>query len=567
MKIRLISVLIILSTTSIQTVAQYPQNYFGSPLGVPLLVRGSFGEIRSNHFHSGIDFSTNEREGMAVLASADGYISRIKVSSGGFGKALYITHPNGYTTVYAHLQKYAPAINDYVTKAQYQRESFEVELYPAANSMIVEKGEVVGISGNTGGSGGPHLHFEIRDSREWIIDPVLCGIAALDRQPPVIKSIELLNINPTTGEVFNRRKLNPTGRSPQYSLPSQTISGHTVLAVETYDPQEQAGSRNGISCLMMNVNGHTVFKSEIRSFSFEVSRYVNAHIDYGEKARSKRKYQNLFVLPNNPLQIYSSIKNNGMIAAEEGTQYQVTIQVADVTGKTAELQFTLTGQGLTPEPPARKGNCADAKQAYHNKDFTYQSETLVVDIPASALYYDEVLCIGQGVENPKFASPVFAIHYTHTALQKNFEVHIKTNPLPAQYESKALLVYIDDIGRVESEGGKYEGGFVRGRANRFGNFAVAIDTVAPTVRAAGSDKSDKIKVKDKLVIHIADNLSGIDTYRATLDDKWLLMEYDAKTGRLIADLSDHPAENSNQLKVTVTDQTGNTITKGWTLIR
>ena len=154
----------------------YPQNYFANPLEVPLVLSGSFAELRSNHFHSGLDIKTQQREGLKVLASADGFVSRIKIAHFGYGKALYITHPNGYTTVYGHLQKFSPEIEAYIKKQQYEKESFEVELFPSAETLIVTKGNLVAYSGNTGGSGGPHLHFEIRDKEERPMNPMLFGI-------------------------------------------------------------------------------------------------------------------------------------------------------------------------------------------------------------------------------------------------------------------------------------------------------------------------------------------------------------------------------------------------------
>src|SRR5690554_1424403 len=170
----------------------HPKDYFVSPMDVPLHMSGTFGELRNNHFHSGIDFKTQQREGQNVLAAAEGYVSRIKVSTWGYGKALYITHPNGYTTVYAHLQKYSPEIEAYVKKRQYYQKSFEVEFFPGASDLKVTQGQLIGLSGNSGGSGGPHLHFEIRDSKtENIINPLFFGFDKLitDTKKPILNHV------------------------------------------------------------------------------------------------------------------------------------------------------------------------------------------------------------------------------------------------------------------------------------------------------------------------------------------------------------------------------------------
>ena len=167
----------------------YPQNYFMSPLDITLVLSGSFAELRSNHFHSGLDIKTKGKVGFKTYASAEGYVSRIKISRYGYGKALYITHPNGYTTVYAHLQKFAPKIEAYVKKQQYKKETFELELFPKAEELKISSKEVIAYTGNTGGSGGPHLHFEIIDQQERPINPMLFGFDIKDTTKPVVHEL------------------------------------------------------------------------------------------------------------------------------------------------------------------------------------------------------------------------------------------------------------------------------------------------------------------------------------------------------------------------------------------
>ena len=170
------------------TQVSYPKDYFVKPLDIPLILSGTFGELRSNHFHSGLDIKTQQREGLNVYASAEGYVSRIKISHWGYGKALYITHPNGYTTVYGHLKKFSPTIEAYVKRHQYEKEKFQIQLFPKEDELKVTKKQVVALSGNSGGSGGPHLHYEIRDANARPTNPMLFGIEIKDTKAPQIRA-------------------------------------------------------------------------------------------------------------------------------------------------------------------------------------------------------------------------------------------------------------------------------------------------------------------------------------------------------------------------------------------
>ena len=170
MRLIIIPFLFFISVSMAQN--SYPQDYFQSPLEIPLILSGTFAELRSNHFHSGLDIKTQQQSGLKVMAAASGFVSRIKVSHFGYGKALYITHPNGYTTVYAHLQNFNPEIDAYIKHRQYKNESYEIELFPKAGELLVNNGDIVAYSGNTGGSGGPHLHFEIRNKQEHPMNPM-----------------------------------------------------------------------------------------------------------------------------------------------------------------------------------------------------------------------------------------------------------------------------------------------------------------------------------------------------------------------------------------------------------
>jgi len=226
---RTLNIFLMLLLVGASSLAQsnIPKDYFGKPLDIPLILSGSFGELRSNHFHSGLDIKTQQRTGLPVYAPADGYVSRIKVGHYGYGKALYIKHPNGYSTVYAHLERYAGKIQDYVKKQQYRKESYEIELFPKADLLPVYKGDLIGYSGNTGSSGGPHLHFEIRDASSRPMNPMLFGLDVPDTRRPLLNSVMVYPVG-DSAHVDQRRsrkrlKLTPLGNG---SYKAETIKAY-----------------------------------------------------------------------------------------------------------------------------------------------------------------------------------------------------------------------------------------------------------------------------------------------------------------------------------------------------
>jgi len=310
----------------------YPQDYFRSPLDVTLILSGTFAELRSNHFHSGLDIKTQQREGLNVYAAAEGYVSRIKISHYGYGKALYITHPNGYTTVYAHLKKFAPRVEDYIKKLQYEKESFEIEVFPDIETLPIASDEIVAYSGNTGGSGGPHLHFEIRDKEEHPINPMLFGIDIQDSQPPKIISAFAYpissdaHINESTELTKLRLKEENNGT---YTVENIKAYGKIGFGIETYDRQDLAANKNGVSNIQTFFNGNKNFEIDFKRFSFDETQHLNRLIDYEYYENENTRIQKLFVQQNNPLSLYKDVDSNGYVQVEDSTSSVYKVRVKD----------------------------------------------------------------------------------------------------------------------------------------------------------------------------------------------------------------------------------------------
>ena len=539
-----------------------PLNYFNNPLEIPLVLSGSFGELRSNHFHSGLDIKTQRREGIPIYAPADGFVKRIKVAHYGYGKALYITHPNGYTTVYAHLQNYAGRIQEYVKKNQYRKETYEVELFPDANVLEVEKGELIGYTGNSGSSGGPHLHYEIRDAASRPMNPMLFGVEIPDTKKPVVTSVFAYpidadaQVNQSQNPVKLRLILQKDG---SYKAENVTACGKLGFGIATIDQQDGASNKNGVFQIKTTYNGENKIDIKFEKFSFGETRYLNRYIDYEYFQNNKSRVQKLFRQSNNPLSIIKYENDNGYINVEEGFSSNYTIEVTDFKGNTTNIVIPIEG---------KREEVVEAKKTNKTEDYIYANEATSISkgkfniyIPANSLYEDTYLDIRAVGDTLHFHEDVIPIH-------KNITLTVDAS----NYEGSDLdKLY---LGRLNYKNEPYYNTTTRkidklsARTRTFGSYILVADTTAPTVKAVNFANEKWISKNNTLKIKIEDDLSGISTYRATVNGKFILMEYNYKTDVLTYDFEDDViSETENNLKLIVVDNVGNSATFEATFFR
>ncbi len=319
LKVRIYFILIIIfSVFSLNAQDNYPKDYFISPVDFPISLSGTFAELRAGHFHSGIDIRTAGEEGKPIVACADGYVARIKISPYGFGKALYIDHPNGYTTVYAHLQKMSPAIDAWLKSEQYKLEKFDVDLFPPKNLLKVKQGEIICYSGNSGSSEGPHLHFEIRNTKtEMPVNPQLFGLPVKDFIRPVISA---LRISPEVNGGTINGKTTPlipelTGWGPVYKLKDKNpinINGSYSISVQVSDLLNGSNNKNGIFRFAVYIDSVLCFDWQAETFNFNETRYINSFIDYSHYYNTGKRYITTRIAPNNKLTMYKTATNQGI---------------------------------------------------------------------------------------------------------------------------------------------------------------------------------------------------------------------------------------------------------------
>ncbi|GAA0724157.1 M23 family metallopeptidase [Aquimarina litoralis] len=559
---RVFTLLLTLSFTIGHGQKNIPTDYFSNPLDIPLASSGTYGELRSNHFHSGLDLRTNGEEGLPVYAAASGTVNRIKISHFGYGKAIYISHPNGYTSVYAHLQKFAPEIEAYIKKRQYAKESYEIELFPKAGTLSVTKGEVMAYSGNTGGSGGPHLHFEIRDAKARPMNPMLFGIDVKDTKKPTINSLWLYSLD-KNAHINGTKKPTKLRLIPlengNFKAEGVTAIGKLGIGVSTIDQQNLAANKNGVYKITTEINGQENFSMEMKRFSFSETRYINRLIDYTHYKKNKSKIIKLFIEKNNPLSIYNNTIDKGIFHVEDSLSYTAKVFVKDFKDNTTQISIPIQGRQM--EKIIEKETPKTPYLVKTSENFTHNSGIFDLYIPKGSLYEEAYLDISVNGDTIK-------IHEDEIPLHKNMTIVFDVSNYS---ETDKKKLYIGRLGyndkhyhvKTNKKGNRFSA-----RTRTLGSYSLFADTEKPTIVPINVSDKKWISKANFLKIKIDDTDSGIKSYRATINGKFILMEYDYKTGMLVYDFNDKIiSETENKFKLIVLDKVGNNTTFETTFFR
>ena len=535
----------------------YPQETFQSPLGIPLDLSGSFGELRSNHFHSGLDFKTSGKEGLPVYAAADGYISRIKISTFGYGKAIYITHPNGYTSVYGHLQKANGAIQDYIRKRHYQERSYEIEMYLYPTELPVKKGDIIAYSGNTGGSGGPHLHFEFRDTKsEQIINPMHFGFKKIikDERKPVIQGVVAYPIDSTI--VNNSQKPINISFSKQadgsYLSVKVKTNGKVAFGINAYDFCTNGYNKNGLYKVKAYLNGVLQYQYGFDSFAFDESRYINNFIDYERFHEMGQRVQKLFQLNEYPLSVVSGNKKDGIIKVQPNTNYNYKVELYDFHGNKVDLVIPI--EFALQETKIAK---TVQKTPYYIKAKTesiFEKNNVSVYVPENAFYNNFYM-------NFDVSNDIVTLHDDSVPVHKNITVTF--NDVVGLTEEQLSKTYIATLDGYKLDYNKTyrKGNSFSVKTKSLGKYKLAQDTTPPRIYNVNFVEGKKLTDQKTISVSVTDLHSDIDTYNGYLNGKWILMEYDYKTKKLTHNLDDKIyVEGRNDLKIVVTDNLQNSTT-------
>ncbi|MGB5429516.1 M23 family metallopeptidase [Eudoraea sp.] len=555
MRILILSLLLLSALTGLGQ-EKYPLNTFRPPLDIPLVLAGTFGELRSNHFHSGIDIKTQQRQGLPVYAIGNGTVTRIKIGLWGYGKVIYIAHPNGYTSVYGHLQKFSPEIESFIKKVQYEKKSYEVEVFPDYGDIKVLKDQLIAYSGNTGGSSGPHLHFEIRSSiSEKPTNPLLYGLEVRDATNPTLVSLfayplsKEAQVNRSSKKIqikFNKQK------DGSYLADKVYASGTIGFGVNTYDRQDLAANKNGIYSVQQLVNGKIYTDFNFESFSFKETRYINTLIDYDHFGKYNRRIQRCFIVPGNRLEIYKQLYNEGKIAVAEGLNYKVEILIKDLQDNLVRLIIPV--EGKRQQPLVIKNELKTDYFIISKQPNNYDLSAAKVYFPANTFYDNFYMDLQKGKDT-------VVIHNNRIPAHKKFTITFDVTKYPPQQRKKMFIARLD-----RKKKANYMTTFKRGttfttRTRSLGTYTLAKDTIQPKIRSKNFKEKQWLNNYRYLSLTISDDLSGIDTYSATLNGEWILMEYEPKTKTLTYNFDDKILNQTQcELKVIVTDNVGNSNT-------
>ena len=560
------NIILILLFASFTSSAQnkYPTNYFRSPLDISLHLSGTFGELRNNHFHAGVDIKTKRRTGFPVYATADGYVSRIKVAIWGYGKVIYISHPNGYTSVYAHLSKFGDGIQEYVKNIQYQKESYETgNIYPAENEITVKKGQVIAFTGRTGGFVAPHLHYEIRDTKtEHIINPLLFGLKIKDSIAPRINKLIAYPIG--EGSRINRSVKKQTLAIKKDSLNNYrtnriSASGSIGFGINVYDLLGKELNKNGVYSIEMKVNGKRHYYHDVETFSFAESKYINLLIDYPYFATYKNRIQKTFREKETKLSIYEDLVKDGFVDVKEGFSYKVEIIAKDFKGNRSSVKIPIIG--VKSESILLQEKDTTNYKILKNKFQKFTEGGVTVAFPKNTFYKD--IFIDFSV-NGKLAT----IHKPTIPLNKSFTITFDST---MYRKSEVNNIYIANINNKKYP--YYQN--TRKREDKLftttktlGKYTLLIDNELPKIYNLNFKNNNWVSKLNYLTIKISDTQSGIKSYEAFIDDEWILMEYDLKKKKLSYDFRDKKLVGSNHIfKLVVSDNVGNTNTYNATFYR
>lgn len=526
------------------------------PVKIPILLSGGFGELRNNHFHSGIDIKTEGKVDLPVYAVENGFVSRINVSPSGYGLALYIDHPDGRTSVYAHLNSFSSQISEYVKNKQYEQETYRIELYPDSSDFPVKKGEQIALSGNSGSSGGPHLHFEFRDTETQApIDPLPFYKEKIkDTRAPEIRAIAVYPFrgNGIVNNSFSPLRININrDKNGKYLPVDQEIEawGTIAFGIKAYDRMNGVNNIYGVKSIKLMVDSVEIFRYDMGSFLFSETRMLNSFIDFTEWKNNKSIFMKSYLDPGNKLPFFVT-ENDGYFSVNEERDYQVLYELEDECANKSSFSFTIKGK---EQPVGEKNTCKNLMR--RGRDNEYADDYFSIYIPKENLYAN--ICFDmQRTESADFYSDKYQINKSFVPLHDFVDIAIKIHNDTLENKNQYGLVKITEKRNIWV-GGKYENGFLKAQIRELGDeYAVDTDNKAPVITALAPEnwtKTGLVKIK------LTDDKSGLKSFRGTIDGKFVLFEHDMKSSTYTYKIDTKRIEKGrkHELKFSAEDYCGN----------
>jgi hypothetical protein len=541
----------------------YPRNYFRWPLNLKPEIVANLGELRPNHWHMGLDIRTAQKENQPVYAAATGYISKIRIERSGFGRCIWITHPNGFTTVYAHLNDYFPALEKYVTEQQYTQETWGMELELSPDKFPVSKGQLIAYSGNTGGSQGPHLHFEIRSTAtDKCLNPLLFGMPLQDNVKPMLLKLALYDRGTSTYEGITRffTLKNTDGGYVINKMPVlKTGATKVSFGLQAFDRMSGSMNQDGIYSAKLFFDGQPVTEFVLDSIGYAQTGYFNAHIDYKYNYNGGVFFQHLSKLPGERSGVYHTENGDGVISLTDDESHTVRVEVRDSYGNMSSLNFQIQHEDGFAKQERIKSSAQQFIPNYVN----------VLERPGFEMYIPE-MCLYDTVRsfydrtNSFPGNAVSALHQVNdpsVPVHGDLTVRIKPDkPVSEDWRNK-IVIQRSYRGNSNVQKAEWNGEWLSAKFSDFGMFQAFADTEAPTINELGRADTVDLSASSRIIFQPGDNF-GVRRFRAELDGQWLRFTNDK--GRAYIYIFDERCPYGvHQLKVMVEDLVGNTTTKTW----
>ena len=562
----ILALLLCIVTTAIAQ--KIDKDYYTHPLrNVADYYSANFGEMRPNHFHAGIDLKTDGVEGKSVVAVADGFVARVLCSPTGYGLALYVNHPNGTTSVYAHLSSFRKDIAQWAFDERHRLRQSRINVECPAELFPVKRGEEIAKSGNTGSSMGPHLHFELRNTAsQKTLNTIAQGlITPKDKISPYIMKLHYFEVDTVGGIALHSQPAtytiyksdNNTYRTKQTSPISVGRKGYFV--VETSDRKDDCANTYGVYNIKAEIDGKPYFEYLNDGFTFDLSRYCNAVAWYPTQRKSRNEVMRLARLEGCPATFYPTMVDNGLITTSQQEQRTIKIAATDDCGNTSTLEFNIKGKAdsLCFKPELS----TDAIIAKYDRDFAHKIDDRVsVVIPRGALYESLALDLQPSEiiptdESVEILSPAYTIHSSDTPLHKNMGV-VFNQKIAAELQPHVALAYVDNNGKLSYAGGRYLLGRLTLRTTTFGTFCLVADTIAPTITPLFQEGQD-CRSQKRIAIRLDDNFSGVASYNAYIDGEWVAIDYSRSRAWINLDAEGINGNKQHSIRLVATDSCGN----------
>lgn len=540
----------------------YPQNYFQWPVKVKIGLVANFGELRPNHYHMGLDIRTDQKVNVPVYAAAEGYIAKVKIEPFGFGRCIYINHPNGFTTLYAHLNNFNPALEKYITEQQYQLKQWAVFLDIPPTLFPVKKGDFIAYSGSTGGSQGPHVHFEIRETKsDKVLNPLLFGMPVPDNVAPGIVRLAVYDRNLSTYEqspkLYALKKVNGIYKPVPGDI--NINSDKVSFAISAYDCFTGSQNPNGIFSAELYDNGKLICGFEMNNISYDETRYLNAHIDYKTRSTGGPFLQHLSKLPGYNDGIYKTVNGgDGVIYLQDSSVHEIKIVVSDVNHNVSTIAFSVKSNGNRTQVSEGNSN----KKFYPNAINIFENSNISFYMPETAIYdsfsfiYKEII--------PNFNHPIFQLHNTSVPVQNYFPIKIRDN-FPLEDTGHIIMKRFSGS-KEDFKKTVYENGWYKASFREFGNYQLINDFSPPVITPIGFRNGMNAKKLGRIAFSVSDNTEEIAKFTALLDGNWLRFSNDK--GKIFVYLFDeHCGPGQHELKVIAEDLAGNKTEKVFNFTR